>query len=298
MALPERKYYTLDKAAQILNIGVDDLIHYAAIGILQVCIKFPPMGFYSIDDNEDVTSIFIEPNNSLLYMQKIKEKSEKEKELVKKEKGFIPNRQDYISDSLYNYRSDYFFISESVDLLRNSVSVFRIDGLIAIPTSHIEYAEIDLINQSTNEIGIDSFQVPRCAEFDSTEGYSPSMYYLSDVFLFNVNELLITDYEINLLCNGGGVINAIGGEKTKINNVLNRSIEKQKEERTTTKQSTFIKFLLLMNGFTDEDFADSRDTLLDRVSRKAVKEKLEMPEITSKTLKDWISKGGNIVRKE
>lgn len=298
MTLPERKYYTLDKAAQILNIGVDDLIHYAAIGLLQVCIKFPSMGFYFIDDNEDITSIFIEPNNSLLYIQDVKEKSEKEKERIKKENGFIPDRQDCVSDSFYKYRSDYFFIMESVDLLRNSVGIFRVEGLIAIPTPHIEYAEIALINQSTDEIDIDSFQVPRCEAFDSDEGYYPSMYYLSDIFSFNINELLITDYEINLLSNGGGDISDISGEKSKVNNVLSRKIEKQKEERTTIKQSTFIKFLLLMNGFTDEDFADSRDTLLDRVSRKAVKEELEMPEITSKTLKDWISKGGHIVRKK
>lgn len=298
MGLPERKYYTLDKAAQILNIGVDDLIHYAAIGILQVCIKFPSMGFYTIDDNEDISPIFIEPNNSLLYIQKVKEESEKEKERVKKEKGFIPDRQDYISDSFYNYRSDYFFITESVDLLRNNVGIFRIEGLIAIPTSHIEYAEIALINNSTDEIDIDSFQVPRCATFNSTDGYCPSMYYLSDIFSFNANELLVTEYEISLLRNGGAAVNAIGEEKAKVNNVLNRKIEKQKEERTTTKQSTFIKFLLLMNGFTDEDFADPRDTLLDRVSRKAVREKLQMPEITSKTLKDWISRGGDIVKKK
>lgn len=32
MALPERKYYTLQKAGIELGCEVDDLIHYAAIG--------------------------------------------------------------------------------------------------------------------------------------------------------------------------------------------------------------------------------------------------------------------------
>ncbi|MEA0415074.1 hypothetical protein P2R14_19425 [Escherichia coli] len=50
MKLPAHKYYSLDKAAKLAGCEVSDLIHYAAIGVLEICIKIPPIElFYHYD---------------------------------------------------------------------------------------------------------------------------------------------------------------------------------------------------------------------------------------------------------
>ena len=39
MALPERQYYTLEKAVKMLKCDVEDLIHHAANGELEICVR-------------------------------------------------------------------------------------------------------------------------------------------------------------------------------------------------------------------------------------------------------------------
>jgi hypothetical protein len=39
MALP-REYYTLQQAAKKSGCEVEDLLHYAAIGVLQLCVHY------------------------------------------------------------------------------------------------------------------------------------------------------------------------------------------------------------------------------------------------------------------
>lgn len=46
MKLPAHKYYSLDKAAKLAGCEVSDLIHYAAIGVLEICIKIPPIELF------------------------------------------------------------------------------------------------------------------------------------------------------------------------------------------------------------------------------------------------------------
>ncbi len=40
MALPKREYYTLQQAAKKSGCEVEDLLHYAAIGVLQLCVHY------------------------------------------------------------------------------------------------------------------------------------------------------------------------------------------------------------------------------------------------------------------
>ncbi|MFC0224974.1 hypothetical protein [Serratia aquatilis] len=51
MALPERQYYPLDLAAKKLKCDINDLLHYASIGLLELCISTPER--YNSDEDID-----------------------------------------------------------------------------------------------------------------------------------------------------------------------------------------------------------------------------------------------------
>ncbi|ECX4751537.1 hypothetical protein F6B59_24325, partial [Salmonella enterica] len=39
MSLPLREYYPIERAAELLGCTIDDLVHWAEVGSIQLCIK-------------------------------------------------------------------------------------------------------------------------------------------------------------------------------------------------------------------------------------------------------------------
>lgn len=64
--------------------------------------------------------------------------------------------------------------------------------------------------------------------------------------------------------------------------------------RTTANQATYIKFLLLLNGFNDSELKQSPQTLIRSISKKATDAGIEMPIISDNTMKDWLSRAREI----
>lgn len=66
MKLPAHKYYSLDKAAKLAGCEVSDLIHYAAIGVLEICTKIPPIELfyhYPKDENAEPELLKVETDS-------------------------------------------------------------------------------------------------------------------------------------------------------------------------------------------------------------------------------------------
>lgn len=208
MAIPERKYFTLNKAAKKIGVEVDDLIHFASIGLLQLCAKFPQFGFlsFSDDENAEPTSITVESNSMLLLMDSTLELYKEEIDKIKSKYGKIPDRKEYILEKRFVYKTEYFSIVESIDVLGRKKKIDNIDGLFAIPHYAIECDEIDIINGITDVILIDTFDIPRSGCINGTPDFIPSDFYLSDWYEVKVRDLLITKHELDIFINGGEYI--------------------------------------------------------------------------------------------
>ncbi|MCC8456628.1 MULTISPECIES: hypothetical protein [Photorhabdus] len=293
MALPKRKYYTLEKAIKVISGDIDfsDLIHFASIGLLQLCVKAPDMGFYLFKDDE-VINITIESNSILFLDKNTIDKSKEEIGNIIAKYESTPSKSIYPDDKFFHYQSDYLFISEEFDTPKDTNKVHILDGLVAIPYHLIAPDEIDIINGVADDFLIDSFDIPRCDNFTKSDGYEPSDYYLSDWFSVKVKDLLITDYELDILINGGRAV-SIGIERDMFHQ-KNAKLEKKPTVRTTANQATYIKFLLLLNGFSEQQLKQSPQTLLDEISKRANAAKIEPPVISDKTLGDWLERARGI----
>lgn len=296
MALPERRYYTLDKAIKVIGneIEFSDLIHFASIGLLQLCIKIPAAGFHFFNENDEVFKIEIESNSTLWLEEESRLENEAEIKKIIDEYGKIPDKNSHLSYRYFHYSSDYFSITEAFDNLRNEKKIDKIDGLVAIPHTSISSDELDIVNEVTDIILVDSFDIPRCENFKKTSDYAPSDFYLSDWYEAKVKDLLITDHELSILMDGGHIVDE--GLARNNSNIKNSRYEKKtkNKERTTANQATYIKFLLLLSGFTNDELRQSPQTLLDLISKKSIAAGIEMPVISDNTMKDWLSRARDI----
>ncbi|HDS3051615.1 TPA: hypothetical protein QIE23_000921 [Morganella morganii subsp. morganii] len=256
MALPERKYYTLDKAAKKIGVEVDDLIHFAAIGLLQLCAKVPQFGFVSFSEDEkmEATPIVIESLSLLLSADSTIESCKDEIDEIKSQYGKTPDRTEYIFEKRFSYRTEYFSVIESIDILGKERKVDRIDGLFAIPCGAIECDEIDIINEMTDEILIDTFDIPRYGQLETSSDYIPSDFYLSDWYEVKVRDLLITKHELDVLANGGEPMESYHSNDKRKNanlqmeNINSRRkkelIEQKVMERREKVRKGIVKFLV------------------------------------------------------
>ncbi|HEM7186079.1 TPA: hypothetical protein U2I61_000515 [Providencia rettgeri] len=256
MALPERRYYTLDKAAQKVGVEVDDLIHFASIGLLQLCSKFPQFGFLSFSDDESTepAQITIESNSLLLSLDSTIESYKEEIEKIKSEYGKIPDRTECILEKRFVYRTEYFSIVESIDVLGRNKKVDEVDGLYAVPYYAIECDEVDIINGITDVILIDTFDIPRYGFIKGTPDYIPSDFYLSDWYEVKVRDLLITKHELDVFINGGEFIENYHDHNQRKNansQTENTSSRRKKElieqkvlERRESIRKGVVKFLV------------------------------------------------------
>ena len=68
MKLPTHKYYSLEKAASLAGCEVSDLIHFAAIGVLEICMKIPQIELfcnYPKDEGAEPVLLKVESSSTL-----------------------------------------------------------------------------------------------------------------------------------------------------------------------------------------------------------------------------------------
>ncbi len=138
MKLPEHRYYTLEKAAKTVGCNVSDLIHFAAIGVLQICIKMPMIDFFfnlkdKGEEDADPELLKVESTSILLI-------NEVELQQEKTNKDKIPD----IHWLRFSYKSDYFSITERYEVNKREKDIEEWSGMLAIPQEFIEHEEQEL----------------------------------------------------------------------------------------------------------------------------------------------------------
>lgn len=217
MPLPEHKYFTLQQAAKKAGCGVDDLIHFASIGILELCIKIPSMGFYTSSKKSGDTSEPISINSfSSINDPSIRaDDGSTFPEVVYDDMSFSVAPKDLIVEydgemihrRRYFYSSPYLNVTEYYDREKKIKGVEKWNGLLAVPSVWIAEEESFLADDLVYSLNVDVLSPPRTAEFKATENYTIGDFYLNDWYEVYGYHLLITNYEFGLLMNGGKRIN-------------------------------------------------------------------------------------------
>ncbi|MEY0063917.1 hypothetical protein [Providencia hangzhouensis] len=195
MALPQRKYYTLDKAAKKIGGDVDvaDLIHFAAVGIIELSVKY----------EELLTEEYME---SLPFRDEFIE-------IVRE-----PEINSKLDESI-EFKNDYLHIIEF--LSGDHYSISYMNGLLGIPSSVIDWHELNLVNEPEYKFSSDIFNYPRSREgFTYTYSKDPLWIIPRRGVSLKREHLLMTDYEIENLLNGG-----LQTEKKESNKRLIKSME-------------------------------------------------------------------------
>ncbi|MCV7760768.1 hypothetical protein OCJ35_22035 [Pluralibacter gergoviae] len=203
MALPQHKYFTLEQAAVKVGCTYEDLIHFASIGMLQLCIKFPYYGFSTWEedetsgDTEEVSHPGIQIMSSFDFDEYFKNRSAEDEKHDEN-----PNAVHYLGGS---YISDYIRVIEFFKTNGSGKVDHKLDGLLAIKQSDIYENEMDIINNKSESIYVFGFEVPRSKKFKQSDNYTLSGFETLEFepVMININEMIITNEEIELLKSGG-----------------------------------------------------------------------------------------------
>ncbi|HEL8099894.1 TPA: hypothetical protein U0A68_001037, partial [Escherichia coli] len=178
--LPERLFYTLNKAASEINRDVYDLFHYISIGMVDVAINIDLSEF--IKDGR----VFVRG---------------------KFNKEIFTNARS----KKFRHRSNYSKISEIISCKANGEleyrKVIKACGLFSVRVSNIFKMDADFDN--VKEFVVDRLYPVRLPSFThyNLEDYNPRVILIDDGINIKTSDLVITKSELFLLKNGGVTIN-------------------------------------------------------------------------------------------
>ncbi|MBK5143419.1 hypothetical protein I2494_06745 [Budviciaceae bacterium BWR-B9] len=261
MALPTRLYYPLDLAAKEIGCDINELLHFASIGVLEICIAAPepPDGW---DDDDKLDDNPFEPR---LYVNKLK--LNKTKSIVK-----------------LNYETMNTKISASYNFKTRSYAHLDISGLIAIPFLYIK--NFDCFGNDT--ITVNHFNLPRTeTKIEISENLTIKKISTDD-YKVNVKSFTISAEELTLLKNGGKYLEKIQFP-IEINNETLLTQEKPKRRANENKQALFIKGLIAVCFDNGEQILENPTTPIDTgiIKRKFDSAGLETG-VCGKTVTDWL----------
>lgn len=241
MALPERAYYPLEKAVEKLNnecgynLDVQDLLHFAAIEQLELCV------FISGDSSEYIEESMHE---KLEYLQSGLQ--------VIKDCGFnVSSFMDFSkisADDVYNcgnkkviYRSyicDYFDFRQQFNLSTKETEGFSFEGIFAIARDEFRKCEFNYLKGLSCLIETNIFYVPS-GVIDEGEFFYPEQIRFPISFKFGVSDFVITDVEFNSF---KSIIDTTNDSEriNKIPNLKPRNVSR----KTENSQAKFIKSLI------------------------------------------------------
>ncbi|MCX9162576.1 hypothetical protein [Escherichia coli] len=255
MKLPAHKYYSLDKAAKLAGCEVSDLIHYAAIGVLEICIKIPPIElFYHYPKNEDADPELLKVKTDSIFH--IDTKAVHENYLLDlsneadnlESYGLSPldykNSDNYMYFMRFSYKSEHFSVIERYNVGKDERDIERWNGLLAIPSAFIDNDERELSEWDDWEISVCELMPPRCDEFSKSNNYEIGAFYIDGWYEISRNKMYITDYEYNLLINGGKYIYDSPMHKpsaNKLSNDINTLKVNKRAERYAVNREKLLK---------------------------------------------------------
>jgi len=235
MPLPSHAYYTLKQAAKRADCDIDDLIHFAAIGSLQFCIKIPEYGFHSDGENEagdpTWTSIGFDTESSFR----------------------VPNdNEDGIEHIFAKYESECFHIEEGFDIPQDKKNTIIIKGFIAVSRWDIYREEETLTDESLQMGYFSEFQAPRVGAPEITPGYEFNSFILHDLLSFSIDKIFILKDEFDLLVKGGAQVDSLDRKASSrlINDEMRES--KGKERHAVHRENLFKSAISLLSKYPDE----------------------------------------------
>lgn len=231
MPLPERMYYPLAKAAVKLNCGVDDLFHYASIGVLQLCV------YINIDEKNNAHNATVVSN----WKDELRENVEL---------GFIDKLS--LSTGLYKISESASHFSSTQDTKVTSIS-----GWFAIDQIYLQEPSFEM----TGCISIKRLLLPRekSQVTYSTDGYTPVALSFDEMIDYSQDDFFILSNEMKLIENGGKTL-FMDTLLAKMNDYLIKEPEQSK--KTTNAQAKLIKSLLYLI-YKNTDLIDNPRNYID-----------------------------------
>lgn len=293
--IPPMEYFTLDRAASILQCDTDDLLHYGVIGAIPLCVMmrgFPsalifvggkdiqdPIEFYN--EHKGNSSFLFRENNYISEFNSVLT----EHDVYKTDGGFILFRglahglwclgHGEIESLLYSKRATVIdttiFRPFGWDTFREKTGL----SCHIISDRYFNQSWLPTLNR----------QLAKSAGFQLRESRKPAINEIlttSDLFIardtiLKLKDAIDTGEPIKRMINGG----VIPLPPTEMN--------VGKPVKTTEKQMRLIVALLKRIGLTDSDLKGSITQLRNKANNKG--EELPLPD-DDKTLIDWLRKGG------
>lgn len=262
MALPERLFYTLEQAAKVINCTVEDLLYFGYAKVCQFCFI---LSDYDIDLSVISTTRIL---SNLTF-------------------------EEY---ARYRYITPYTYLEENTRDHIEAGEIY-IDGLLAISPLDTEILYKNFINKKSNDIEISTALIPRVTRdvINNTKDYDVMQIYFSKDLSLNLTQLFITNYEMELLKNGGRNIelDAYFGGLNKYNskaNYLKTNNIIKIDNTPTNLQIEFIRNLLFIKY--GEDAINNPRKFIENKKSELVKEfqlnDLKYP--SGKILESWLKK--------
>ncbi|MDS1617170.1 hypothetical protein [Escherichia coli] len=245
MALPERAYYSLKKAAEKINddcgcnLDVQDILHYGAIGELELCV-------------------FISGDSSEYQEETLAERAEVSSGFVDYAGFRVSSFMDFAKladDEIYrgddgdmvfrSYICDYFDFRQSFCFSTQEEISFSFEGVFAIGTHNLRKCELHYMKGNEVLVEANLFFVAN-GIIDENEIFYPLEIRFPVVLSFGVNELLITDVELNRFkgkVNGKGE-NFSNSSTYKGMNVNRAQRPLHTSKKTEHSQARFIKSMI------------------------------------------------------
>lgn len=292
MKLPTHKYYSLEKAASLAGCEVSDLIHFAAIGVLEICIKIPEIEvFFSYPKNEQSEPVLLKvESNSVLAINEVTLTEEMAVDLANyraRSQNFAQaesdgdNVEDFQRWLRFSYRSDYFSITERYNVRKREKEIEKWSGLLAIPPIFIEQDERELTEWDDWEVSICEFSVPRCDDWCSTPKYEVSDFYTDGWYEFTRKNMYITAYEFNLLINGGEHIYDGASSKPKRNqpssDVDISSVNKRTERHAGNRERLLKAAIQILSKYPEECRGERKEISPEKWRDSIFRHKEEIP---------------------
>ncbi|VUC76154.1 Uncharacterised protein [Raoultella terrigena] len=293
--IPPMEYFTLDRAANILQCDTDDLLHYGVIGAIPLCVMMryfcsalvfvggkdiqDPIEFYH--EHKVALSFLFREGNYISYFNS----TLTDYDVYKTDGGFVFFRgianglwclgQGEIESLLYSRKARVIdttmFRPFGWDAFREKT------GLLChiVSDRYFNQSWLPTLNRTLAEsIG---FQLNQRRKPELNETLTSSELFIARDTILKLKDAIDTGEPMNSMINGG----VVPSPPTEMN--------EGKPVRTTAKQAELIVALLKGIGLTDSDLSGSVSQLRARANNRV--EGLPFPD-DDKALIEWLRRGG------
>lgn len=226
MVLPNRLFYTVTEAANKLSCSVSDLLHFADIGLLEICTPICGQWISKAIQEDEHTFIYDALPGSFTSS---------------KLSVNYPSTFDNIDSKILFISRDNGEFDTPEDIRHSLFGVRKlsIDGLMSMHaiSRGLSFYDFDKLGCSSSSIY--SFSAPRTMK--NNEENHMGVRFDIEPFNIELSDLFITEEEIELLKNGGDLLlSSLFIGSNRVNN-------KEPSTKTTNKQAEVIKTLIEVN---------------------------------------------------